>query len=419
MCRMLSELLGASEPVFSVALRHLEQQTGRHAVDIRLSSDINSRVRLKVGQLLPYNTNPTPLEVYAALLHKVGEHDKTLVRALGGADPLDADDVLRRVVKAAQSAGIKKECWALKTNAAKQLLRKQPPKRTMKLLGYKSLDSMLKREQLSRLFAAVRLAESPKWLATFEGQYEALQPSDFETREIEIVAANDKKWQRIGELFVAMNRHSLIVVKELGTIVVLPLPVKRMQGVAITLLPQIIHHIDELRTYATYLKLRQTRPDFGRSLGRALFQRELPGAHIADHDIEWPVLHRYFAANGRCPGVLEPHIQPEDLSWRHAGRVLADWVPDCMFWHDLDYVGMADGRGGVISFNLADAAINYCNKLPMNRQANYHMRDALWNEILTRYVGLEYVERQVLDQLNSGAGFLEGAAHGPLVMEIA
>jgi hypothetical protein len=99
------------------------------------------------------------------------------------------------------------------------------------------------------------------------------------------------------------------------------------------------------------------------------------------------------------PEIFEPHVQPEDMSWRKAEELLYRIEPALHFWHDMDYVGLMM-PGGPVSFNLVDNAVCFVNGLPYSRKANNHFKEALWNEILIRYLGQRTLEQQVLKQLD-------------------
>lgn len=414
MCRTLSELLGAAEPMFTQALRHLEHVTGNPSADVRLQAEILGKVQQKKRHLVPYADDATGKEIYAALLRKVHDHDISLVRALGGSNAADAADVFERVIKAVPKLDDNQTCWALKYSVAKRLIKQSPPKKIMKALGYKSVDSMLKREHVAKLYAAMQLTETDEWLKTFHAKYKSLTPQNFEKRKIDIVTVSGVKWQKFAELYTHNNRHTILAFRELGAIVAFPVPVKSMPGLAITLLTLLLRYCSELRMYSAYFKLHQMKSTFGKEVLEALFAEDLHVARLAGQPVRWRVLHRHYSRNGSHPEVLEPHIQPEDLHWRHAGMVLAKLVPDMLFWHDTDFVGMMSS-GQPISFNLIDMAINYCNKIAFEDRVHSHMRDALWNEIMARYVGQEQFESAVLRQLDE-AHFETGSLKRPEAM---
>jgi hypothetical protein len=402
MSKYLSDLLEAEEPMFSLALRQLERASGDQSTDVRLTAEIMGKAHLKMRELGLDPKDTTGKELYQALLALVEKHDEFIVRRLGGNDSTDVQDLLPRIRKSFEDLHMPKTVWVLKTSVAKRMLKSSPPRKVMKHLGYKSVDSMIKRESTYELFASLRFAEDPKWLNNFLEKYKKLKASDFEERNIEVILLDSKKWGELTREFVHKKRHNLTHLKELGVIVMLPMHVERMKGIAITVLPLLLHYYNELRLYSAYFKLQQVRGDFGSIVAETLVAD--PGQHaiMAGQAIHWRVIQRYFGKleNEYHPEMFEPHVQPEDLHWRKAEEVLFRLEPALHFWHDIDYVAvMHEGRP--ISFNLMDVAICYVNKLSFAGRAMYHFRESLWNEIFIRYLGQKTLETQILKQLDN------------------
>lgn len=402
MSKLLSELLSAQEPLFSKALKQLEHVSGNPSADLRLASEITGKVHQKTKELGLDPHNSTGEEIYHALLSMVQRHDTYLATKMGVKDPEDVQAVVKRLARFVRTMDMPKKVWVLKYSVAKKLLKKSPPKRTMKHLGYRSIDSMLKREKITELFAALRFVEDGAWLNTFLEQYKQLTPRDFEMRDIEIISLNQEKWGGMTEAFVHKKRHNLTHLKELGVIVILPMPIDRMRGIVITVLPLLLHYFNEVRLYSAFFKLQQVRSDFGEVLVETLIADPSKHAVMAGNHVHWRIIQRYFGKleNESHPEIFQPHLQPEDLHWRKAEEVLYKLEPALHFWFDLDYVGvMKDGRP--VTFNLMDMAVSYVNNLSYEHRAIYHFRESLWNEIFIRYMGQKTLERQILKQLDN------------------
>ena len=193
MSKLLSQLVGVPDQLFAVMISQLESASGKPSVDIRLATEIRSKVisRLKELGLDPDDT--TPEELYSALQSLVSLHDRFLVQRLGGSNNGDLAFLLPRIKKLVDSINIPKNSWVIKSSSAKKLIKSIPPKRVMKQLGYRSVDSMLKRESINEIMVGVRIIESKVWLDKFVSQFKHLQPSDFENREIEVLLLDGKK----------------------------------------------------------------------------------------------------------------------------------------------------------------------------------------------------------------------------------
>ncbi len=398
---MLSELLGATEPMFSLALQQLEKASGSTGVDLRLTSEIIGKVNLKTRELGLDPEDTTGRELYFALLNKVERDDEYLVKLMGGTDPNDAAALMPLMKKMWDDYKTPKAAWVLKKSVAKRLLHSMPPKNIMKHLHYRSVDSMLKNENLAEIYGALRFAEDPKWLNEFDSSYKKLKPSDFETRNIEIVQMSADRWGDIAAPFIHKKKHNITHLKELGVILMLPIS-GQLRGIAIFALPLLFHYLNEIRLYSAFFKLQQVKPDFGEILVTTLIADPPQAAVMSGQNIHWRVIQRYFGKldNEYHPEIFEPHVQPEDLHWRRAEEMLYELDPELGFWKDLDYVA-AMHAGRPITFNVLDIAASYVNKLPYKDRAIYHFRESLWTEIFVRYMGEKTLEQQVLKQLNN------------------
>lgn len=399
---VLRDLLDAKEPLFSLALQQLERASGQHGTDARLIGEIHEKANQGIRKLGLDHTDVTGREIYQALLARIAEHDKHLAKSIGGDDAEDVQTLIPLMKSAVDAVDIPKGCWVLKKSKAKEMLRKMPPPKIMEHLGYRSVDSMLKNENLFEIYGALRFAEGPEWLNQFNELYKDLTPSDFESRTIEIVIMPHKRWADLCEGFVHKKRHNITHLKELGVVLMLPVKLDRMPGITITAMPLLLHYINEIKLYSAFFKLKQVRKDFGEVIVETLLADPSSAATIAGQNIHWRVIQRYFGKleNEYHPEIFEPHVQPEDLHWRKAEESLYLIDPELEFWKDMDYVAlMHDGRP--TTFNLMDVSVGYCNKTPYEQRVIYHFRESLWNEIFIRYMGHKNLENQILKQLDN------------------
>lgn len=402
MAKFLRDLLDAEEPLFSLALRQLEAASGRKAMDAKLIGDIQQSVadRMRKLKLDPIDT--TGPELYSALKALVKEHDNHLAKAIG-ASANDKPSVLIPLIKARVDATrIPKTCWVLKKSVARCMLRDTPPPNIMKHLSYRSIDSMLKHENLFEIYGALRFAESPEWLSAFNESYKHLTPSDFESRRIEIVPMPAERWAKLCEPFIHKKKHNITHLKELGVVLMLPITAEHMPGITIWATSLLFHYINEIRLYSSFFKLQQVKKDFAAIFVKTLNADPGKAAVMAGQYVHWRVIQRYFGKlpSEQHPEIFQPHVQPEDLHWRRAEVEIRAIEPILDFWEDLDYVAlMYDGRP--LTFNMMDVAASYCNDTPYEEREVYHFRESLWNEIFIRYMGQKTLEEQILAQLDN------------------
>lgn len=400
MSRILAEMTGMTEAAFGKTVLQLEQASGRPGIDVRLLAEMTATVHRKTRELGLDPGDTTSKELYHALQALVNLHERFLAIRIGAEDPTDPIEMLPRIQKVADNLPLPKNCWAIKHSVAKKLLKANPPKKLMKQLGYKSIDSLLKREPTGMLIAATRFAESPAWQSKLLKSYKKLTASDFEPRDIEVIALEKKRWGDIANKFIIDKHHNIAHSKEMGTILILPLPVRRMKGLILTVLPLVLHYMNEIRLYSAYFKLEQVKPHFAKQFVDALEKDIAETVFVAGQSIHWRSVARHFGKKGRrLSPAFEPHVQLEDLAWRKAEDILYRLEPALKFWEDLDYT-MHYRDGVVVPLNLLDNAISYCNGLEFGQQATLYGRSSLLTELYARYIGQEGLEQEVLGQLD-------------------
>ena len=233
MTRYLSSALGAEQPLFGQSIMEVERATVRPAADIRLSSEITQHVRTKITQLGLDPDDTTGPELYGALMERLRQDEAQIREALGIATGASADSILSAAQKHLNKQAKVAPCFALKATVARKLLKKKAPKHAMKLLGYRSLDSMLKHESVECIYAATLIAESASWHRSFKAQYTSLQPADFEQRMMHIEYPQASRWRHASEQFVQSAKHNILAFKELGAVIILPFST-RLDGLTIT-----------------------------------------------------------------------------------------------------------------------------------------------------------------------------------------
>ena len=401
MCKLIAELAGADKQVLSEMIHRLELASGAPGVDVRLTGEIYGKLHMKMRELGLDPGDTTPQELYRSLHNLVILHDKFVADKIGIADRSDPNEVLLAAVKLANKTEHPKQTWALKQTAMKKLLKTAPPKNLMKLLNYRSVDSLLKREPIGIVMTIARHIEPYLWQQKISKAYKNLKPSDFETRNIDITYLRQKKWEIVGKVCAAQKRTAVFHSAETGCIAIVPMPMHATEGLTLASLLLIFHYINEIRVYGTYFKFHHIRGDFGQFLVHTASQGSDNHAKLGTQSVHWRVVHRYYGSGERInhPEIFEPHVQPEDLYYRKAEASLYKIEPALYFWHNTDYVGLSL-PDGPLSFNLADMALNVINRIPYEKRISYHMREAVWNELYCRYMGQRSLELQLLQQLD-------------------
>lgn len=401
MTKLLSQLLGAHEPTFSLGLRELERAGGGSAEDVRLSGDIVRARRRALHQLGLDPEDTTARELYAALMQRVKEDSQifeSLLQAGGTGDGNRMPDVAHLVTRLVGANHV----FTMKPAVSKRLLRLHPPKKALKALGYRSIDSVLKHEPCAVLFAAASIVESASWSKAMYGEYKRLAPSDFEQQAVRVIAPQGARWHALAQQYTARHRHNVVAFRELGAVVMLPAHHVSLPAAPLAAALVVLQAVNDIHTASTYLKLHQVRPDFGAVVASVARDEPRTSAQIAGAHLSWRLVHDYFSRHPDAynPDLFEPHVHQEDLHWQSVEDSMGHLHPRFGFWQTAAYAGLLD-KGEMVSLNMVDAVLSFCNMLPFERRIIGYARSRLWHELMVRYMRQSAIERTVHEQLGN------------------
>ncbi|MGH7218462.1 MAG: TIGR00730 family Rossman fold protein [Candidatus Microsaccharimonas sp.] len=405
MAKFLSDLLDAEEPIFTQALHQLEEVSGRSGADVKLIGDITAMAHENLRTLGLNPAAATGEEVYHALLGRVELDIKRLVKIIG-ADEARADEVQYLVpfmIEAANKVKFNRKVFVIKREKAKDLLRQMPPKQLMKKLGYTDIEKMFEGEDFDEIYTALRFSEGGIWLNEYNELFKQITPADYEERDLRILQMDHDKYVDLATNFVQKKLHNVTHTKEMGIIVIVPMHIRKMRGLALKTLPLLFHYMNEVKLYSTFFKLKSKKPNFGATVVETLIADPGTGSQMVGKRVHWRVVQRYLGKHKEeaiDTIAFEPHVHPEDLHWRRAEDLLYQIDPELEFWKDRDYVAL-NYDGFPVAFNLFDVSFAYSNKESYAGRYAYHFRESLWNEIFVRYMGFKNLANQVLEQLDN------------------
>jgi len=403
MSAFLSEIVGIREPLFSLTVRNLERASGQSSHDVRLIADLIKQAHSKMKVLGLDAADTKGEELYSALKARVVRDDQKLIEILNVKNENNTGAVLKAIAVQVDKLDMPKQAWVIKKSAAKKLLHDTPPTKIMKHLHHSSVDSMLKRENLSEIYSALRFVESPAWLKRFTKSYKSLKPSDFEIRDVEVIVLSAQRWGTVAEATVRKQRHHITHLKELGVVAILPSAHEvYMPGIALLTLPLVLHYITEIRVYSSFFKLHQVKPHFGKIISEALQSDIHDVATMSGAPIHWRVIQRHYAeaSDKDHPEIFAPHVQPEDFYWKKAEEQLFKLDPDLSFWKDADGLAVLGEDKKPISFNVIDNAMSTYTNAPYDVRFYRRAQDAILNELYARYMKHSHLSDQVVKQLD-------------------
>jgi hypothetical protein len=199
MSQKIARLINQPEQAVAKVITHLEVKNGYPSHDARMMAENVQNVRAKLVDLGLDPDDTTGEELYHALLVKF-EHDSTLFDISYGATPLNFDEKLDKAATIVTRSLELPRQWVLKTTAAKNVLRQHPPKRVMKSIHYRSIESLLKREDVSEIYLAAQQLESNSWLKAHLKLVSHLDQTCFELRALKITPLSHQKWSGLSRL---------------------------------------------------------------------------------------------------------------------------------------------------------------------------------------------------------------------------
>lgn len=400
MSRVLAELLGSTEPAFRQQIQRLEQAAGRPAADIRLATQVVNETRAKIRELGLDPQDTTGKELFQALQVRLREDEARIRDRLGVLAAGSPTEVLEAVRHRLEKSDLHKQVFVVKRAALRQILKTLQPKATMKVLGYRSLDSMLKHEPVPQLLAASLLVESKEWHRKRIEAYKKLSPRDFESRAISVHVPTAKQWPRLAEKHISESYHNILSLPEVGAVVLLPMK-QDLPGLAITTVLLSVDVLNDMRARSSFLKLQQVRPDFGDIVQKTMLNEPLTDLEMAGQQLPWKVV-QWFYGHGHSeyhPEIFQPHIQPDDLQWHDAERVLTDLHPALEFWEGSQLLALLDGSSPV-SLNVLDVSLTVCNGLEYSERVIHNMRASLGRELFARYLHQDNLQALLLGKLD-------------------
>jgi hypothetical protein len=186
MSKRIAALLNVPEKALADAISRLEAKNGYPSHDNRHLAETIQKTRAKIAELGLDPDDTTAKELYHALQARFETDSRRFDRSFsfrGETFEQTADAAIGIVRSKAELP----QRWVLKTTTAKTILKQHPPKKLMKQSGYRSVESMVKRESLARIFISAHLIESAAWQKELSKIISQKDSTAFEMRNIGII----------------------------------------------------------------------------------------------------------------------------------------------------------------------------------------------------------------------------------------
>ncbi|MEK7212147.1 MAG: hypothetical protein AAB686_00525, partial [Patescibacteria group bacterium] len=179
----------------------------------------------------------------------------------------------------------------LKKDLLRQIFTERPPANLLEYLGYKRVEDLIAKEDLTECMSALRFVETNEWMhETFEKVYGRFTPADFEERRVELRVLGPK-WHDVSKKFVAKKHHNVSHLKEFGVIFLNPIA-ENIPGKLLRDFALLLHYFHEVQFYSKLFAKHFDAPDFAERL-KSLLRGDVEEVKEVGAG-EWLIVQRYL-----------------------------------------------------------------------------------------------------------------------------
>lgn len=395
MSRLLVQLLRADERQFRSFIERLERACLNPGVDIRLSAEIITKTREKARSLGLDAEDTTAKEMYFALKNKLELDDLKLKEKL----KIDDKNIFGNIEKLAKNATkLSKKEITLSVSAVgvKRILIAVPPRKTLRLLKLRSLDSVLKREDPRVLYALALQLEDSSWKSQAHAKIKRLQSKDISWQPAQVLCM-PIHWMEKSNSHIS-HHGFMISCPDIGVVTLLPVIKKYMPGTTTMSLGLILQAVQRL-TIGTMPYRRQGFIQGYQNILPEIAHNKQP-ALLAIHGLSpsWRAVHQLLSLGYIEDDGPDVELILGELTWESTEMKLASLVPDYDFWVDTHYLGVKT-ENEPVSLHLLDVAREVVIGSDYESRLAKHLEGSIWNELQIRYLKQDAMSKALSQQL--------------------
>lgn len=368
MTKFLAVGLHQNNPNFRRAILKANLLTGKINNDIYFTENLKKKSHNKIRSLSldPYDTLAT--ELYCSLQEKLKVDEVELIRSLRylAAEKISAEaDIIKGLIIRLNELIDDKEILVIKPVKLKNIIKQLNPKKTVKFLGYRTLDSMLKRESLEKIFLAISLIESKTLNSNLESLYKNLTINDLTISKINFSYLPERFNSLIDD-----QVKDIITVYQTASIIINPNFFQRKQGWLVTIIADIAETINNWLLENEYLDIIKFSTDFGIVLSNIMNSRNQSVFKILENQTISTGGYYDSSNNGHNINDLQDNLLNNDKN--------------LSFWSNTDHL-MTILNNQVVSFNIKDIALDLLNNNNFLSRNLTNVRTALIKELSMQY----------------------------------
>lgn len=397
MTKYLARLLGADEATFARRVALLEDASLNTGVDIRISTSISLEMSQKIAALQLDPKDTTAEELYHAVRTAALSSEHWLRVKLKCSNDTPSTKLLQAVAKQFKLVAQKQMVWSVKKSSIKKILGDVPPKKTMKALNYRSGVSMLKRESAIEVYVLACLIESENYRHKLTAAMKKLKPSDFEERQLEILALSEKRWQTVRK-HLRQRTVPVYSVPEVSAIVVLPISIEQTDCLALLASALLLKEVRHCIEHVSYVKLKTLDPNLHQHIETITTYGKIPLFTLHGEQVYWHHVHHVLGRMSELPQQVGPHMGKQDVAWLNIEAQLSSMVPELSFWigtHRLAFVT----ENNIVSMHLIDVCMNVLYNLSIENSSAVFVREVVADEFIESYMSIPPFTRFVDDHI--------------------
>lgn len=401
MSKVIAELLGIDRRTLDTLVQRLEHMTMQPSVDVRLTAKIITQSREKVRAFGYDPANTTAEELYYGLLAIAEADDSALRECLSIKETTTPAKSAELIAKATTKLLGSEKIIALQAPAVKRILSAVPPKKTLKLLKFRSIDSVLKREDPNLLYALAMRIEDKSWHTQISARLKRLETRDAQEQSVKVLSL-PKGW--IDKLKNHPFSSVVSPIPELGSIILLPSIPTNQKGAVLLTSALVLQAGQRLSIESLPYRKKML------SNGIETIIPEIAAGTAEDfipvHGLK-PTIHAVYQLlleNGEN-SMPDYELILGDLRWESTETKLASICRGLDRWVDSHYLGYTR-KPLPISMHLIDVSASLVLQKPFGQQVVSHMRASIWNELQLGYLRQESIERAIINQLSFTQGIV-------------
>lgn len=395
MSKVLADLLGMDRRQLDRVIKRLEHVSLQPGVDARLTAEIitGSRERIRSIGFDPVDT--TARELYYGLLAYAEACDMHVRESLLITERTSSPKAIQIIAKTAESLLKKDRAVSLQPATVRKILKAVPPKKTLRLLKFRSIDSVLKREDPMVFYALATRLEDASWHAQLSARLKRLQPRDVGEASVSVLAL-PSTW--CSKLSSKLFDNVVQPVPEIGSVLLLPSVPHTQKGTVLLTMALALQAGQRLAIEALPYRARAL------SAGLEKMLPDLAAGYVQTLDSvyglqpTWQAVYQLLVEDGR-QRLPDFELILGDLQWESTETRLATIHTSLDAWVGSHYLGfLTDDKP--LSLHVIDITACLVLGKKYGEQVISHMRASIWNELQLRYLKHEAFEQAVITQLS-------------------